>query len=63
MATLTRAHQELFRRMPDECFSSFDDLYEQCRLDREQSRDLWVPTQEIMLTHDLTFCVGDNPDF
>ncbi len=63
MATLTRAHQELFRRKPDECFDSFDDLYEKCRSDREQSKDLWVPSQELTLTHDLTLCIGENPDF
>ena len=63
MATLTRAHEELFRRTPDECFDSFDDLYEKCRSDREQSKDLWVPSQELTLTHDLTLCIGENPDF
>ncbi len=63
MATLTRAHQELFRRTPDECFDSFDSLYEKCRSDREQSRDLWVPSQELALTHDLTLCIGENPDY
>lgn len=63
MATLTRAHQELFRRTPDECFDSFDALYQRCRSDREQSKDLWVPPQDLLLTNDLTLCLGDNPDF
>ncbi len=63
MATLNRAHQELFRRMPDECFDSFDALYDRCRSDQELSEDLWVPPQDLLLTHDLTLGIGDNPDF
>jgi len=62
MATLTRAHEELFRRTPDECLDSFEALYQRCQADREQSQDLWVPSQDLMLTHDLSLCVGDNPD-
>lgn len=63
MATLTRAHQELFRRSPDECFDSFDALYRRCKQDREQSTDRWLRPEELVLTHDLTFCLGDAPDF
>lgn len=63
MATLKRAHQELFRRTPDECFDSFESLYQQCQSDRELSRDRWVPPEEVVLTHDLTLCLGDDPDF
>lgn len=63
MATLTRAHQELFRRTPDECFDSFDALYHRCRMDRELSEDRWVRPQELVLSHDLTIGIADNPDF
>ena len=63
MATLNRAHQELFRRAPDECFDSFDALYQRCRSDQELSKDIWVPPRELALTHDLTLGIGDNPDF
>lgn len=63
MATLTRAHQELFRRTPDECFDSFDSLYHRCRMDRELSEDRWVRPQELVLSHDLTIGIADNPDF
>ena len=28
MATLKKAHDELFRRTPDEAYESFDELYE-----------------------------------
>lgn len=62
MATLTKANQELFRRTPDECFSSFDSLYQHCLEEREKSLDQWVRPQEMMLTHDLTVGIGDNPD-
>jgi len=37
MATLTKAHQELFRRKPDEIFSSFQSLYDRCAKDRATS--------------------------
>ncbi len=63
MATLNRAHQELFRRAPDECFDSFEALYERCQSDRLLSEDRWVPSQDLVLTHDLTLGIGDNPDF
>src|SRR5262245_26930650 len=41
MANLTRAHQELFRRGPDECFSSLSALFEHCVRERENSTDRW----------------------
>lgn len=62
MATLTRANQELFRRTPDECFSSFDSLYAHCSKARFDSNDRWVRPQDIVLTHDLTLCIGDESD-
>lgn len=62
MATLTRAHQELFRRTPDECFTSFESLYNYCAKAREDSHDSWVRPQDLVLTHDLTLCVGDETD-
>lgn len=63
MATLTRAHQELFRRTPDESFDSFDALHEKCRFDREESVDRWVRPQEIAMTHDLTLCLDESSEF
>jgi hypothetical protein len=63
MATLTRAHQELFRRSPDECFSSFDSLHRHCQLDRDGSVDRWIRPQELIITHDLTVGIEDSPDF
>lgn len=63
MAILKRAHQELFRRSPDECFDSFDSLYQRCKQDRDEAEDHWVRPQEICITHDLTLGIDDNPDF
>ena len=54
MATLTKAHQELFKRGPDECFESFDDLYDHCAEQRESSIDLWERPQDLSITDDLT---------
>ena len=62
MATLKRASQELFRRTPDECFDSIGSLYRHCQRDREQSQDRWVRSEDVVLTHDLTVCLGDVPD-
>ena len=62
MATLTRANQELFRRTPDECFPSFESLYAYCHEARESSLDRWVRPQDLVLTHDLTVCIGDESD-
>lgn len=63
MATLTRAHNELFRRSPDECFPSFDALYEKCADDHIASDDLWCRPQEVVITHDMTVCVDDSDEF
>jgi len=48
MATLTRASQELFRRSKDERFSSLDALYAYTRSQKEQSKDSWVPPNELI---------------
>lgn len=41
MAHLTRAHQELFRRTPDEQFPSLAALMAHCREERDNSVDRW----------------------
>ena len=58
MATLTKAHEELFNRMPDECYDSFETLYEHCDAQRQNSCDLWEPPDKFTLTHDMTLCVN-----
>ena len=60
MATLTAAHQELFQRMPDECFDSFETLYEHCHSQKQNSRGLWEPWENLTLSHDLTLCAGSD---
>ena len=62
MANLTKAHQELFKRGPDECFGSLDDLYRHCSRQRENSRDLWERPSDLTLTHDLTICGHDGAE-
>lgn len=47
MSNLTRAHFELFRRTPDECFSSLRDLGEHCRGQKDRSFDRWHLPQAI----------------
>lgn len=47
MANLTRASQELFRRSPDECFSSLDELRDHCRQERQFSADAWLLPQRL----------------
>lgn len=56
MATLTHAHNELFRRTPDECFDSFEAMHRKCCDDREDSVDQWVRPQDLIVTHDLSLC-------
>ena len=47
MAHLTRAHEELFRRTPDEHFSSLAALSTHCRQLRDQSTDRWELPQAL----------------
>jgi len=60
MATLTKAHDELFRRRPDECFDSFDDLYEHCERQQADSSVLWEQPDLVTISHDLTLCAGSD---
>lgn len=45
---LTRAHDELFRRGPDEVFPSLQALYEYCRGEKEASLDHWRPPSSLV---------------
>jgi len=47
MQNLARAHQELYRRTPDERFSSFAALVEHCRQERQSSQDRWQLPSEL----------------
>ena len=63
MTNLTRAHNELFRRNPDEQFTSLSDLWQHCQHEKDNSADRWELPQELVPTSDMTLCIGDDPDF
>ncbi|MBW3596581.1 MAG: DUF932 domain-containing protein [Planctomycetes bacterium] len=44
---LKQAHNELFRRTPDEQFPSLAALVDHCRADKERATDRWLPPQEL----------------
>jgi len=45
MTNLKRAHEELFRRTPDETVPSLPALWEHCQAEKERSTDRWRPPQ------------------
>ena len=47
MPHLTKAHRELFRRSPDECFGSLPELAQHCHAQKERSKDLWPLPQAL----------------
>jgi hypothetical protein len=47
MVNLTRAHQELFRRAPDEQFKSLDELWQHCRDEQQFSTERWQLPQKL----------------
>jgi hypothetical protein len=47
MTNLTKANEELFRRAPDECFSSLTAIWEHCHQRRERGTDHWHPPQSL----------------
>ena len=60
MKNLTKAHQELYRRTPDESFLSFDDLYRHCADQRARSTDIWERPQDVVPTSNLTLTIGEE---
>jgi len=48
MANLDKAHKELFKRQPDECYDSFEALHEECRERHRLSDELWQLPQKLM---------------
>ena len=66
MANLTRAHQELFRRRPDERFESLAALLAHCRDDRERSTDRWQSPDTLIpdpLGNGLVLALGHDGAF
>ncbi len=47
MTTLTRASRELYRRGPDEAFSTLPDLHDHCRQEKQHSSDVWQLPQTL----------------
>ena len=47
MQNLTRASEELFRRGPDECFATFDALWQHCQGAKARSVERWHPPTEL----------------
>jgi hypothetical protein len=47
MSTLMHAHRELFKRAPDEQFDSMQSLFAHCEAQRNVSRDVWRPPQDV----------------
>ncbi len=45
--TLTRAHNELYRRSPDERFNTMQDLFEFCQARKERSELMWRPADDL----------------
>jgi len=66
MATLTKAHEELYRRSPDETFGSMQELWDHCYRMREQSQDRWHAPSDIVAKaspHALTLTLGSDGAF
>ena len=47
MTALTRAHQELFRRTPDETFETLQSLWDHCDRQKDRSTDRWFAPREL----------------
>jgi len=64
LRNLTRASQQLFRRMPDECYPSLSVLVQHCRWQKEQSHELWQSPQALgtlpVDTNRLMLTAGDG---
>lgn len=63
MVNLTRAHEELFRRGPDERFASLQDLLAHCAAEKERSRDRWELPRDLQpLAHEgaLKLALGSD---
>ena len=66
MTTLTKAHEELFRRSPDETFPTMQALWDHCYRLREQSQDRWHAPRDLApkaASSTLTLTLGDDGAF
>ena len=62
MQNLTRAHEELFRRSPDETFETLPALWQHCHTEKERSADRWTPPQSLRPAADENRLVIDLAD-
>ncbi len=65
MTNLTKAHEDLYRRTPDETFGSMQQLWEHCYRMREQSQDRWHAPSAISTRADnaLALTLGNDGAF
>jgi hypothetical protein len=66
MATLTKAHRQLFDRPEDERFASLANLGDYCRRQRDASRDRWIPPSALdphAAAYQLQLALGDDGAF
>lgn len=66
MANLMQAHNELFRRAPDESFPSLDALRQHCRTQHQESKDRWQLPQSVVphpSDSDLRIVAGESGEF
>jgi len=64
-SSLGRAHEELFRRSPDERFSSLAELDEHCRQEKQFSTDTWQLPQTLrprLLNGELSIALESDAD-
>ncbi len=63
MQNLVKAHTEMFRRTPDECFPSIASLFEHCHQEKEGSETKWYPPSEVgAVSHEGTLALRSNGD-
>ena len=66
MQNLTRVHNELFRRTPDERFGSLVELWQHCQSEKELSVERWHPPEVLVsrpMEHRLTLAMGEVGSF
>lgn len=64
MPNLTKAHEQLYLRCPDETFSSLQSLWEHCQQERADALTRWHPPQEFFVQPDegrLSLMIRDDP--
>jgi hypothetical protein len=63
MSTLLHAHRELYKRSSDEQFASMESLFAHCESQRNLSRDVWRPPQDVRpRTQSETLILGAGSD-